>query len=121
MAEPEAGRELDALVAAKVMGRPKFQPGKGPVAQRPLEELSMRMYADRIPVPHYSAEIGAAWQVVERMRALGWEVVVDTRSGKWLVQFLSSDGRQHSAASADLAPLAICRAAIAALNAASAD
>ena len=121
MAELEAGRELDALVAAKVMGRAKFQPGKGPVAEHPLEELSLGLYTERIPVPRYSADIDAAWKVVERMRALGWHIVIDSRPGNWLVQFFSTDGRKHSAASADLVPLAICRAAIAALSTASAN
>lgn len=45
----QAGREMDALIAEKVMGY---------------------RAADIVSVPEYSTHIAAAWQVVERMRKL---------------------------------------------------
>jgi len=116
MAELEAGRALNELIAGKLREWAPFRPGKGPVAAYPLDELSMGMYAELIPTPPYSTDVAAAWHIVERMRAEGWQIVVDTRPGNWLVQFFSTDGTQRSAASADGLPLAICRAAVAALD-----
>lgn len=116
MAELEAGRQLNELIAGKLRGHASFRRGKGPVAEHPLDELSMGMYAELMPAPPYSTDIAAAWHIVDRMRAVGWEVVVDSRRGDWSVEFVSRDGMQHSAASADRLPLAICRAALAALD-----
>lgn len=86
-----AGRELDALVAEKVMewtevgmgvdlaGRVNGPYGVNPQTKRgdmqTLEGqiLEARRFDD---VPEYSTDIGAAWTVVEKLRWDGWMVAV---------------------------------------------
>lgn len=61
--------------------------------------------------PHYSTDIAAAWQVVERMKPLGiW--LVDLQD-YYKAAFLNSDDDVVGGeVSAETAPLAICRAAL---------
>ena len=61
------GRELDALIAEKVMGRENVRFG-------PANNVSVMMaYDDYVygpnsfPVPHYSTSIANAWAVVEKV------------------------------------------------------
>lgn len=90
----DAGSELDALVAKKVMGY-LIAPTDtyGPV------------------VPPYSTDIATAWEVVEKMRGdfgMGISGQVSDRIGEpWMVIFRSGCGGYGETAS-----LAICRAAI---------
>lgn len=109
--EMPAGRELDALVAEKVMEEnfPKkmaFPTGKG-------KELLVLELGRAISLPHYSTNIAAAWQVVEK---LGPPLVFNLlrRSEKYEARFVEivDDGSQHFIASDKNAPLAICRAAL---------
>jgi hypothetical protein len=113
-----AGREMDALVAEKVMGfvvmRHRDVDGqhiehnpdelmRGPDGEAPR-------YAYMVPVDHYSTDIAAAWEVVEKLVSeqglhLWWHNV-------WLVDFALSGAQR-----AETAPLAICRAALKTVNA----
>jgi hypothetical protein len=74
-----AGRELDALVAEKVMGWRDVEPecytpsGKALCGTAPDPSLSPWRNG-RAYVPRFSEDIGAAWQVVEHLRAPGWTV-----------------------------------------------
>lgn len=52
----QAGRDLDALVAEKVM--------KNPLG-RPSFEVAQKWFTD---LPHYSTDIAAAWEVVEELK-----------------------------------------------------
>ena len=70
--------------------------------------------------PRYSDEIAAAWQVVEKMRELGWWPSMYLAGRKsWRVYFHGHDPAHLAshAASADTAPEAICLAALAAVGA----
>lgn len=92
----EAGRDLDRMVMAGVMG------------------LTMSMVGTSEMVPHYSTDIADAWQVVEAMRERGWHPEIRWISdwdckAKWWVNF---GGHRLYDATADTAPLAICRAAL---------
>ena len=92
----EAGRELDALIAEKVM-----------------DDMLAGIRLDGSPmfddIPHYSTQIANAWLVVEKLRlfvqpsALGWH------SG------LRGD-IQENHRHANTAPLAICLAALKAVE-----
>lgn len=105
-----AGRELDALVAEKVMGWTRCD-------HRDLEDGLWWCRGDGAHIwpadwtP--STDIAAAWQVVERLVALtNWEVqVFAKRHARYVVH-----ASPFVVTEADTAPLAICRAALAALS-----
>lgn len=92
------GRELDEAVARDVLGL-TWSPVAGPVP--------------------YSRDIDAAWQVVERMLTLGWHLNLMSlhRDGSlWSAEFeAAAETTRHIYG--ESAPLAICRAALAALRA----
>jgi hypothetical protein len=106
--ERVAGRELDAEVAEKVMGRPVG------------EWLEGIYYQDgrRGRIPRFSTDIAAAWQVVEKLAAdtpawphHGYFVSIhnSTGLGRWEARIGAT-----AIAHAHTAPLAICLAALAA-------
>lgn len=117
MSDLPAGRELDALVAEKVMGwrrlpdtpewgvPPDYTTG-GALGWRP-----------------YSTDIAAAWEVVEKLRE-GWlEVNLDCTAfncANTVRCCVTKQGQQHPPfplyADAKTAPLAICRAALRAVG-----
>jgi hypothetical protein len=100
-----AGRELDALVAEKVMGWTK---GLKPWLMPPGF-----VECDVVPIPNYSTDIAAAWEVAnkkrvslspvlgDQLKVVGWRAEVH--------DFVYSCGHFD----APDAPLAICRAALA--------
>lgn len=62
--ELSAGRELDALVAEKVMG---WIPSTSPRAERPWQMAPSGSGPGSMShVPHYSTDIADAWLIVER-------------------------------------------------------
>ena len=109
-----AGLEMNAIVATHVMGAPEIIWEKW----RDGERYPVIRYCpgDDVfhPVPSYSTDIAAAWQVMERLRCdwseihltytpRGWYVLLaDSFTGKKVTE----TGRQDSA------PFAICRAAL---------
>lgn len=120
MTDLPAGRELDALVAEKVMGwrlvnYETYEPATTP------EDYECAAYNDGWEWEGWdevgeawkwrpSTDIAAAWQVVE-----GFDVVTLERTahGKWWAS-LWRQNDQNGSEGADTAPLAICRAALAA-------
>jgi hypothetical protein len=107
--ELKPGRELDALVAEKVMGLLVIEPLR----------LYYRHPTVTDEIPEYSTEIAAAWEVVEKIKT---QVKAETDSrdftimyvdNKWLVGWaLEYDGGMDKLVSADTAPHAICLAAL---------
>ena len=111
---------------------PANHPEKPHRDDRPYSEIAdvwQWDFEERRFLPNaYSTDIAAAFQVVERMRELGWEVEVDSHSepsSTWRVRF---EPRKHETTSlanrvwaatiewdASL-PLAICKAALDALS-----
>lgn len=135
MSELEAGRELDAMVAERVMGA-RWQTAdridanicKTRRLSPPADSLVLngatlawRTADGRNLIPddgradnlfHYSTDLAAAWQIVDAFTAKGWYVCVehvDVPSRRWNAWF--GDKNVY----ADSAPLAICRAALAAV------
>jgi hypothetical protein len=99
----KAGRELDALVAEKVMG---LQPLRREVPPDPGAFLDL---------PHYSTDIAAAWEVVEKLtgrrdKDIGFALTVNP--GTIGTSFSALDGTEHWHVNASTAPLAICLAAL---------
>ena len=139
----EAGRELDALVAEKVMG------WKWPDDRCPICGWKYEVSVDKGCVPDncslrpapeirecdkygaYSTDIAAAWKVVEKLVNSGWCVgLLFDDNGHWA---LATDGTQNVPLGdgpediattffiekelwCDTAPLAICRAALKAVG-----
>jgi hypothetical protein len=108
----QAGRELDALIAEKVMGYVPPRPGTVGYDMKDLP---------RNRVPHYSTDIAAAWQVVEKLNLLSKMkdgcLYFDPSLNKWVISEWSG-GREFAEGSveADTAPHAICLAALKAIG-----
>lgn len=83
----EAGRELDALVAEKVMGGKTHGETSEPCRlcrglgfSHPAEPCEACQHTGTVPVIYelrYSTDIAAAWEVVERLEQDGWELFLD--------------------------------------------
>lgn len=73
---------------------------------------------EHYPLPTYETDIAAAWQVVEKMRERGWSMDLTTRrhGGLTTIEMFDADGTFVTAEAAT-APMAICLAALAALEA----
>jgi hypothetical protein len=115
VSEHEAGQEMDALIAERVMGwgvnradgrhwhtvgtQPRRLIGRDCCAEK---------YAGGAWCP--STDIAAASQVVERVREQGYEAQMWSSKAGWRARF-QNDESLHTA-SATTAPLAICRAAL---------
>ena len=107
-------RELDALVAEKVMGWKPYSKRK----QR--EAGATWTHPDGYNAgygswPEYSTDIAAAWLVVEKMRQKGYSVRIDCQWGKisgepWDVWFRG--GRSYTQRLSLSLPHGICRAAV---------
>lgn len=113
----KAGRELDALVAEKVMGHKITMWNElFKVAKRkndiPVIMLGETQYK---PIPSYSTNIADVWQVVEELSAYyGVEVYQD--KGVPCECNVYHLGSRKGMAIADTVPLAICLAALEAVE-----
>ena len=120
-----AGRELDALVAEKVMGwvrGRRYGNGNGEWIIDGKTSVSRTWDS----TPSYSTSIAAAWEVVEKMRNTKeapdetYWVLTDCAGSGWraeILQVLTENDAPHQVAYGvgDTLPLAICLAALAAL------
>lgn len=143
----EAGRELDALVAEKVMGltilardwpcgpdpecstyvaagtlqvglleEAAFYPDRGPVTADPGGLVSTLYGPTKCPVPFYSTDIAAAWQVVEHLRTIGYEIILaNAYPTGWVATVFKVGTFTDEDVAAATMPLALCRATLAAL------
>jgi hypothetical protein len=115
-----AGRELDALIALEVFRYTldyEFADTLGAPNVRELRD----QFDDWGILPHYSTEIGDAWLVVEKLYSDGIGTTfslsrsLGVEKSRYRVGFSQNVfGRDDGWAYADTAPLAICRAALAA-------
>lgn len=113
----EAGRILDALIAERVMGwtfvsHNCYVPyGKDTCGYNPSGKGGFHNDG-RMPIPKYSTEIAAAWEVVEKLELAVLPAIYD--GYKWAA-CTDAEGYYYSdkfCSQADTAPLAICRAAL---------
>ncbi len=127
----EAGRELDALVAEKVMGldvRSTHSDYDPTFTSREVvagHEALMRLTSGdpKYFLPHYSTNMEAAWPVVEKLHEQGHAVSVATYSlygcsvSEYRWQCVMAMGvRQVAHEVAPTAPYAICLAALKAVG-----
>ncbi len=129
----EAGRELDALVAEKVMG---YTPVK--VTEYPAYDDNRNwvdigdyvIYPEGVAfctrVKDYSTDISAAWQVMEKIESLDNVQGVGLRGGEYYWKqyslrwnfWVNNNGMYPEVdVYGETAPLAICRAALMAVQA----
>jgi hypothetical protein len=128
----KAGRELDALVAEKVMGwEPVNDPDTGLWWRVPKGGYNPSGFQSEDAPPAYSTDIAAAWQVVEKITRplanirngewcldrLGYrccEHDEDGVHGEWRCSFRAYKGEDDEwvHVTASTAPLAICLAAL---------
>lgn len=113
--EKLSGRELDAAVAERVMGWQR-QPDYNYWMSFPAGE-TFKLHA-LIATWKPSEDIGAAMEVVEKMRSLGWSFACTLYEGKLpYATFCTGTVKSSSNAEADSLPKAICLAALAAMKA----
>ena len=116
----EAGREMDKLVATKVMELEpcdKWQLYHVDVidgARYKLEDKACnhptgKCYPEQMP-PAYSTNIEAAWRVVEKL-SNKFSFAINNDMGYWYADFWNSAENMNPTED-DTAPLAICRAAL---------
>ena len=106
MSKLEAGRELDARVAEKVMGQ-----GSGYPLPNDFHYIA--------EIPYYSTDIAAAWEVVEKLKDDGYTVQLWSYSGSCCYGCAiarPTDGFQTPPLAPPTMPLAICRAALAVVS-----
>ena len=125
---PEPGPQLDALVAVRVMGIADLhyfgyaKDGKKVPYYVPSGKPWATHAMDSKPVPRYSTDISAAWQVVEKLKGLragggatgaytGFRLEQDGE-GNFVVATGSGPDQELRTVVAPTAPEAICRAAL---------
>ncbi len=122
----QPGPELDALIAEKVMGWMVCKAHAQGLNHGALIECSENRCGDLLPEKggdrlwtrseeqwNPSARIEAAWQVVEKLRALRFDILLDMTWGRsGILAFACADGiiRDVKVGCGGV-PLAICRAA----------
>lgn len=119
--------KIDAFIAEKVMGH------KVMIQTEPYETSSLNLHPGELyigegeRIPHYSSDIRAAWEVVEKIRSMkrfgsGLPFKIQQQdnleNGLWCVETseLSADYHKRVWVKADTAPLAICLAALKAVG-----
>ena len=122
-----AGRELDRIVAERVMELPAKSIRLCGTDECVEVWTDNPFYADGIcnrrdvqgvcDPPSYSTDIAAAWKVVERMHECGHAIVLERwldmpSKNKWSALFIMENGHDTGQRVAESAPLAICRAAL---------
>ena len=133
MNELSAGRELDALIAEKVMGWEYAQSSPDPAKYfckeygnnagwwyRPSMTPGVKHWgcATCSPPPEYSTDIAAAWEVVEKLAPDLYVTIEDERHNSerfvscWFRGDLWDNPNAEYLAQAGTVPLAICRAAL---------
>jgi hypothetical protein len=113
------GRDLDRLIAEKVMGRKVY----GDRISREAPELDI----PECWLPRYSSDIAAAWEVVEKLRDSNFQLTLVTTKLSALATFYTPqeriiwdnslpEGHTPLKAIGDTAPHAICLAALKAMG-----
>lgn len=102
-----AGEDIDAMVHRVVFGNKVDKIVL-------VEDPSKYYYSSKTEIKHYSTDIAAAWEVVEKIHLM---VRPSVLSGQWVAMkfervYLSGKWEGVGEVTSDTAPLAICRAAL---------
>jgi len=104
-----AGRELDAIVAEKVMGMRVLRHADGSISEGGQGNERVRRDAK---IPMYSTSIAAAWEVVEKLLSGGRSIVMTCGIDSLPTFFVRIGDDPGEFVAENTAPLAICRAAL---------
>ncbi len=104
------GKELDALIAEKVMGLAVEKFMINPPKPTGWVKLKLDTNSKSFELPKYSTDISAAWEVVEKFVPLS----LDHTDGNWRCGIAKEGEVYH--AGAESAPHAICIAALKAVG-----
>lgn len=120
MSELKTGRELDTLIAEKVMGWKWFPCEMNPHQKiLSLDEVTApKLFIGQAVidlVPRYSTDIAAAWEVVEKLHAEGLQITY-TPSNGWFVELGTGHYMENSNDIEMTFPLAACLAALKAVE-----
>lgn len=99
-----AGRELDAIIAEKVMGWTLADGTRWETRRELGYDILIGNWAP-------STSIADAWQVVEKLNRSKYEILVGTFRGRWNVQ-ITDNGNMVVTQEGETAPLAISLAAL---------
>ena len=120
MADLSPGRELDAAIAAKVMGwhDVKFQPIANAFGEKVLDEYAGHPPNDLLKnaiIPKFSTNIQFAWEVLEKIKSIAvFAAVISAKGQPWVCKINKDTAFVEERA--DAAPLAICKAALKAMS-----
>ena len=120
MADLSPGRELDAAIAARVMGwhDVKFQPIANAFGEKVLDEYAGHPPNDLLKnaiIPKYSTNIQFAWEVLEKIKSISvFAAVISAKGQPWVCKINKDTAFVEERA--DAAPLAICKAALKAME-----
>ena len=103
-----AGRELDTLVAEKVLRWKRQERGRSSSLPWPHWISDGTTYLE---LPRFSEDVGDAWEIVRELIKRGLHVSLDSDGSGWTADFTPNPLVTFFTC-ADTAPLAICRAAL---------
>lgn len=112
----EAGREMDVLVAERVMEL-KVEKFLANIGSRLLCR-STNSSGKTQPIPSYSTDITPPMEVVEKLKARGWMIELSNLSDGWLAMLhhIAAEEPHIDVGKAPGISLAICRAALKAVE-----
>lgn len=112
------GREMDALIAEKVLGWTDIRRVNPAVIHSFSADgnhanvgFSPVLYK-HVPFPLYSREISAAWEVVMHLKSKYWYFMLSDENEGWEASFYWDPHRPAYEALSAEAPQAICKAAL---------
>lgn len=117
--EMPSGREMDKAISQYVFGNTEFVCHNCEDDYHVVDRQGLVAY---VPVPNYSIDISAAWEVAEKLRITvtpdighGWKAAWCNASGSGETTWVGMTNRRKWII-AETAPLAICRAALEAMG-----
>ncbi len=111
----EAGRELDALIYEKIFGKRRPQEGE---KWDGMTHFFNYMHGDwrawdGTPIPHFSTDIAAAWQVVEKLQTMkNVGLLIKAYPLEYGGRFVASVPGTQIQGEGETMPLAVCRVAL---------
>lgn len=111
--EMPAGIEMDKAISQHVFGNTEFVCRNCEDDYHVVDRQGLTAY---IPVPRYSTDIAAAWEVWDILKNKYHELILSWCDDMYDLLVCDSKGHYLFSSEADTAPLAICRCALKAMG-----